>query len=101
MLDNLSLMKYIIIVYIVGMFFSFVYWMEEHFGGIDKSNATVKYVEGVLHSLIGALIGVIVLSFLLEFYPHLSRVFDASVSVLAAILVDLVLFVLKKEVKDL
>jgi len=95
-LDKLSLMAYVVVVFLLGMLFSFLYWLEEHFADINMDNAKVRYVEGTLHSLIGALIGVIVLSTLLEFYPQLSRLFDAGISVLAAVLVDLVLFVIKR-----
>ena len=100
MINDLSILTYTFVVFLVSMFFSFIYWLHNNIEDITKDNYIIKLVKGITHTLIGAFIGITVFVGLEEFYSF-SRTLNATVGVLAAINVDVVLFLIKRKGQEL
>lgn len=101
MLDDIPLLTYLIIVFLVSMFFSFIYWLETNVESMTKDNRIKKMIRGISHSAIGAFIGISAFIGLGEFYPEVSRLMGTVVAGLFAIMVDVVLFIVKKKGESL
>ena len=97
MIDDIPLLIYIAVVFLVSMFFSFVYWIENNIEHITKDNKVKKITRGIAHSAIGAFIGISSFIWINEFMPEISRLMSTAVAGLFAIMVDVVLFVFKKK----
>ena len=100
MLNDIPLLTYTLVVFAISMFFSFVHWLHNNIEAITKDNYIIKLVIGVTHTLIGAFIGITVFVGLEELY-NFSRNLSALLGVLAAINVDVVLFLIVRKGKAL
>ena len=95
-INNLSLTIFMLTVFTVSMFFSFVRWLEKNIEDMTKDNWKKALVRGTSHATIGAGVGIVSLISVQEFHPETSRLMGAGISLITAIIVDSVLFALEK-----
>lgn len=101
MTEDLKLLTYAGMVFVVGLIFSFAYWVE---GNISRTIGEEKikvWIEGIAHTIVGAFIGVLVFITLNEFKHEWSLIFDSVVAVFGAIMVDTVIQFFKIKVKEM
>lgn len=94
--NGLSLMTFVLILFLVSMFFSFVRWLEKNIEKITKENWIKAFIRGFSHSIVGAGVGVVSFIAVQEYYPDTSRAMGAGISIIVAIIVDSVIFGLEK-----
>lgn len=95
-IEDISIIWFLIVMFLVSMFFSGVYWLKQYLDSSDDPYTLKTALKTLTHSATGAIFGVISIIYIQEFLPDVSRLAAAGAAVLVAILIDTFIDILKR-----
>ena len=99
-LNDIPLLVFVTVLFVVAFIFSFIAFLEKHIEEITKDNRLKMYTRGALHSSIGGLVAVVVYALQDEYWHENGFLLKVSLAIIGSVLSDTLLLRARREIGE-